>query len=121
MTVAATGSLILGALFLLVAAIGVLRLPDLYGRIHAVTKGGIAGVGFMMLALILFEPTVSVATRSLGIVLFVVLTAPVAAHLIGRAAYVSGVALWTGTIHDELDHRSPEHPDPPDHLSADRT
>lgn len=110
MTIAATGSLFVGSLFLLIAAIGVLRLPDLYGRMHAVTKGGTAGIGFMMLALILFEPTISVAARSIGIMLFVALTAPVASHMIGRAAYFSGVGLWKGTIRDELDDREPEHP-----------
>ena len=121
MSLVGTISLFAGTFFLLAAAIGIVRLPDVYARMHAITKGGTAGIGFMMLGLILFEPSVSVTTRALGIVLFVALTAPVAAHMIGRAAYMSGVDLWTGTIRDELDHRSPEHPEPPEHVAADQT
>lgn len=94
--------LIIGALFMLIAAVGLVRLPDLFTRMHAITKAGTVGVGFMMFALIAFLPEASVVTQALGVMLFVALTAPVSAHMISRAAYLTGVNLWQGTFVDEL-------------------
>jgi multicomponent Na+:H+ antiporter subunit G len=97
--------LVTGALFTLVAAIGVYRLPDLLMKMHASTKAGTLGAGLILVAVIITFDDIGVSTRAFATIIFLILTAPVAAHLIGRAAYVSGVKFWKGTIIDEMkDH-----------------
>lgn len=91
-----------GATFMLVAALGVLRLPDLLTRMHATTKAATLGVSLIMLAVALHFAVESVVARAFGVILFILLTAPVAAHVIGRAGYFVGTRLWSGTIKDEL-------------------
>lgn len=90
-----------GTAFMVVAAIGLLRLPDLYTRMHAVTKAGTLGIGLTLISAAVAFGDVSVTTRTLVALLFVLLTAPVAAHMIGRAGYLGGVALWDGTAFDD--------------------
>lgn len=99
--------LLFGAFFILVASVGLVRMPDLMMRMHATTKAGTLGAGLMAVAMMFFFPDVSVVTRALALILFVILTAPVAAHMIGRAAYYSGVKLWSRSIVDEMrDYKS---------------
>jgi multicomponent Na+:H+ antiporter subunit G len=90
-----------GTAFMLIAAIGLLRLPDLYTRMHAVTKAGTLGIGLTLISAAVAFGDVSVTTRSLVALLFVLLTAPVSAHMIGRAGYLGGVAMWEGTAFDD--------------------
>lgn len=102
--------LLLGTLFVFVAGLGVLRLPDVLMRMHASTKAGALGVALTAVGMIFFYPTLSIATRAMALVLFVLLTAPVAAHMIGRAAYnasdLLGVELWERTFIDQIqEHR----------------
>jgi len=80
-----------GVFFLFAAGLGVLRLPDAYCRMHASTKAASLGIGFLLLALALAFRETSVSTKALIIVFFIFLTAPVAGHLLGRAAYRRGV------------------------------
>ncbi len=96
---------ILGAAFMLVAAIGVVRMPDLLTRMHASTKAGALGGGLLLLAVAVHFGELGITSRALAGVAFMILTAPVAAHMIGRAAYLTGVPLWEGTIVDELRER----------------
>ena len=101
--------LIVGSLFLLLAAIGVLRMPDLLLRIQVATKASTLGVGCMLLALAVYSHDFSITIRALLVITFFFMTAPVAAHMIGRAAYFVGVPLWEGTIVDELQgHYDPQ-------------
>lgn len=94
--------LLVGAFFVLVAAIGLIRLPDLLMRMHATTKAGTLGAGLILLAVAVTYAEVQIIAMVLATIIFIVLTAPVAAHMIGRAAYYCGVELWPGTIADEL-------------------
>lgn len=99
-----------GTLFVFVAGLGVLRLPDVYMRLHASTKAGTLGVALNAAGLVVFQPSLGIFTRALALVLFLLLTAPVAAHMIGRASYFAreelGVTVWEGTVLDRmLDHR----------------
>lgn len=97
--------LLSGALFMLFAAIGALRMPDLPMRMHATTKAGALGSGLIMLAVAIFYGSASVTARSFAIVLFIMLTAPVAAHVLARAGYFVGVPLWKKIVKDELKGR----------------
>jgi multicomponent Na+:H+ antiporter subunit G len=90
-----------GTAFMLVAAIGLLRLPDLYTRMHAVTKAGTLGIGLVLISAAVAFGDVSVTTRALVALLFVLFTAPVSAHMIGRAGYLGGVTLWDGSSFDD--------------------
>lgn len=81
------GLLLVGAAFIFVAAIGLLRFPDLFARMHAVSKATTFGLGCMLLALLAAFPTVAVLTKVAAAIGFVFLTLPVAAHLIARASW----------------------------------
>lgn len=98
-----TGLLILaGSFFCLVAALGVIRLPDPLIRMHAATKAGSLGAGLLTMAHALFYQEMGISLRAVTLILLLLLTAPVAAHLIGRAAYRSGEPLSERTWIDEL-------------------
>ena len=86
--------LLSGTFFAVVAGLGILRLPDLYTRMHASTKAGTVGLGFLLLAVTLHFRDLTVASRALGVLLFLFLTAPVAAHLLGRAMLQRGYPFW---------------------------
>ncbi|MEE9274552.1 MAG: monovalent cation/H(+) antiporter subunit G [bacterium] len=97
----AAAALLIGAFFMLVASIGLVRLPDVYSRIHAATKATTFGMGGILVATaILFERT-DVATHAFLSIFFLFLTNPVAAHLISRAAYRKGPNLASITTLDE--------------------
>jgi multicomponent Na+:H+ antiporter subunit G len=106
--------LITGALFVLIAAVGVLRLPDLLMRMHAATKAGTLGAGLLLGAVMVSVPETGVVVRAAAVVVFLLLTAPIAAHVIARAAYHAGEAqLWDRTSVDELaDHLDQEQQTP---------
>lgn len=91
-----------GSIFMFLAALGVVRLPDLLTRMHATTKAATLGATLIMLALALHFAQVAVVARAFGVILFIMMTAPVAAHVIGRAGYFVGSKLWSGTVKDEL-------------------
>jgi multicomponent Na+:H+ antiporter subunit G len=100
----AAGLLILvGGAFSLIAGIGLVRLPDLYVRMHAATKAGTLGAGLVLAALALESQQLEVAARALAGVVFLFFTAPIAAHLLGRAGYIAGVPLWSQSCRDELE------------------
>lgn len=82
---------VLGAVFGLLAAVGVLRLPDLYTRMHAASKAGVVGAGLMLLAMAIESGDGSVIVRALLGILFLLLSTPVGAHLLAKAAYRVGL------------------------------
>src|SRR5690606_18040263 len=79
--------LLIGALFCLVAAIGVIRLPDLLSRMHAASKAGAVGGGFILLAVMVMSFDIGVAMRAIVGIAFLLLTTPVGAHLLARASH----------------------------------
>ncbi|MEK9900161.1 MAG: monovalent cation/H(+) antiporter subunit G [Alphaproteobacteria bacterium] len=94
--------ILIGALFSLIASIGLFRLPDIFVRMHAATKAGTLGAGLVLLAIAVDSQDIGVVTRAIAGLVFLLLTAPVAAHLLGRAAYLSQAELWSETSIDEL-------------------
>ena len=94
--------LVSGAAFMVLAALGILRLPDLPTRMHSSTKAGAMGAMLIMAGVVLGFAEWLALARGLAIVLFIMMTTPIAAHAIGRAGYFIGVPLWDGTIKDEL-------------------
>lgn len=96
---------VLGATLMLLAAVGVTRLPDIFTRMQASTKAASLGSGLILGAVALHFGELTVVARSLLAIAFIFLTAPVSAHMIGRAAYFVGVGLWEGTVVDDLEGR----------------
>lgn len=94
-----------GAFFVLVAAVGVVRLDDLYMRMHAASKAGTLGSGVLLIALAVFSRETDVVLRAMAGVVFFLLTAPISAHLLARAAYTVGYRPCSLTKHDALAER----------------
>ncbi len=89
----------IGTSFLVLGALGILRLPDVYNRLQAGTKAttlgafsSIVGAGFVDIAYL---------PKALIIAIFILLTNPISSHAIGRASYRSGVKLWKGSVVDK--------------------
>lgn len=92
-----------GALSILFASIGILRMPDFYLRLSVTVKASTLGVGLLLICAAIMFPDVSVTTKAIAIIFFLIITAPIGAHMIGRAAYFTGTPLWKGTIVNELE------------------
>lgn len=98
----ATGLLVLlGGAFCLLGAIGLLRMPDVYTRLQAATKTGTLGVGCLMLGIAIHFGELGISVRALLVIAFLFLTAPVAGHVIARAAYLVKTPIWSRTEIDE--------------------
>ena len=108
--------LITAAAVNLIAAIGILRFPDVYTRMHAASKAGTLGAGLMLVTIALHSGEIDIASRALAGATFFLLTAPISAHLLARAAYVAGIEPWEGT---KIDHLKGHYTDKQGHLSSD--
>ena len=90
-----------GSAFALLAAVGVLRMPDVFTRMQASTKASTLGLGCLLIGAALQLGDFASFIRVASIGAFILLTTPVAAHVIARAAYFADVPLWEGTVLDE--------------------
>ncbi len=99
----AGGLMIIGGLFSLLAAVGILRLPDLYTRMHAVSKAGTMGAGLMFVAIAVVSFEVAVILRAFAGFVFLFLTMPVSAHLLARASLLAGYKPSNATDIKDLD------------------
>lgn len=77
--------ILLGSFFILVSAIGILRFKDLYARLHATTKATSFGLLLLLVGVSLFFNIFPVYVKSLLIIIFIYLTAPLAAHTIAKS------------------------------------
>ena len=93
--------LLIGAVFVFSASIGLLRFPDVYTRMHSASKAGTVGSGVLLLALAVYSMEFSVFSRALAGIAFFLITAPISAHLIARVAYITGTKPWKGTAIDQ--------------------
>lgn len=96
--------IIFGMFLSLASSFGVLRLPDVYTRNHAASKSTTLGVMSTLLGTLLYFYFYEgvIPSRILLGILFLFVTAPVAGHLISRAAYHIGVQLSDHTVQDDL-------------------
>jgi multicomponent Na+:H+ antiporter subunit G len=104
MQIAVGTMMLIGCTFLLLAAIGIIRMPDLFMRMSASAKAGTLGVGCMLIALMLHFRDGAVVTKSILVISFFFLMSPVAAHMIARAGYIVRVPLWKNSVVDEAKH-----------------
>ena len=100
--IAAAVAVLVGAGFGLLAALGLVRFPDLYTRIHATSKAGVVGAGFVLIGLAFVSFDFSIVLRSIVAILFLILTSPISAHLLARATCVVGIRPADITRSNEL-------------------
>ena len=86
MAVVAGILILLGAVFSFIAALGLVRLPDIFTRMHASTKAGVLGSSLILIACGLYFGDGGAWARIVAAIFFLLLTAPIAAHMIGRAS-----------------------------------
>ena len=89
-----------GGFFCLIAGVGIVRLRDVYGRMHAATKPGTLGLALVCLAVMVEAESWLQAVEALFVFLFMIASAPVGAHLIGRAAFHTRAPVEPGTRFD---------------------
>jgi len=87
--------MLIGLFFLVVAAIGVLRLPDVYTRSHAVSLTDSLGAFFVLTGLALYAGISLVLVKILAVLVLLYLINPAIAHLTVRAAHRSGLKPWS--------------------------
>ncbi len=97
--------ILLGGLLAVAAGVGIVRFPDVLSRMHAATKPQNLGLFSILIAVGLQYPTPAVITTLVLIIGFQVLTSPVAAHMVGRAAYRAKAFPKDQLIVDELAER----------------
>lgn len=97
--------LLLGALLMFLAGLGVVRMPDLFTRASATSKAATLGVVLTLAAVAVHFHDFQISVRVVAIIVFMFLTAPVAAHMICRAGYFDGVPLTPKTVCDQLRDR----------------
>jgi multicomponent Na+:H+ antiporter subunit G len=100
-----------GVVLILLAGIGIVRLPDVLTRASAATKAAGLGVALVLAGVAFVIGTPEAAIKLGAAVVLQFLTAPVAGHVMGRGAYRSGAPLWQGTEVDELRNYYEQHPD----------
>ncbi len=98
---------LLGAAFLFLGALGIVRMPDLYNRMQAGTKATTLGNLLTLLGLGILQP--AWLPKLVLIALFVLVTNPISSHALARAAYRSGVPMAESTVRDEYRQALEEH------------
>ncbi|HEY1642929.1 MAG TPA: monovalent cation/H(+) antiporter subunit G [Streptosporangiaceae bacterium] len=95
-----------GLAFSLSGAVGILRMPDVYSRIQCSSKTITMGALPMLIALVVGEgPVSSYGGRALLVAVLLLVLNPVASHALARAAYKSGVPMWSGAVTDQVRQR----------------
>ena len=90
-----------GSAFALLAAVGVLRMPDVFTRMQAATKASTLGLGCLLIGAVLQMGDFAAFVRAASIGGFILMTTPVAGLMIARASYFADIPLWKGTVLDE--------------------
>lgn len=100
--IAAIACLTMGLFFMLVGGVGVVRLPDVYHRLHAASKCSTLGLLGLVLAAMLHVGTLAVITKSIAVIGFAFVAVPVGSHILAKAAHRDNAPQWKGTLGDEL-------------------
>jgi multicomponent Na+:H+ antiporter subunit G len=101
----------MGILFNLFGCIGLVRFPDVYNRLQASTKCVTLGTILLLMGVALISGWGALAAKALVCAVFILVTAPTAAHAIAKGAYASGVELWADSVVDHYaDVAKPEAP-----------
>ena len=102
-----TGLVLVGALFFLAGTVGLLRFPDVYNRLHALTKADNMGLGLIVVGLMLQSGSLAAGLEMLLIWLLVLASGATAAHLIATAALRGGVRPWIANARSRTSRINP--------------
>ena len=91
----------IGLVFDLFGCLGLVRLPDVYNRLQAATKCVTLGTCSILFGMFLIVGFTAAGMKAILCMLFLLRTSPVAAHALARAAHISGVKLWEGSVVDK--------------------
>lgn len=95
--------LVLGTVFILLGAVGLLKMPDVFLRMSASTIAATLGVSSILTALAIYFAELGIIIHVIGTNIFLFLTVPVGAHLMGRAAHKARYKQWDKTVLDRLE------------------
>ncbi|MEE9396398.1 MAG: monovalent cation/H(+) antiporter subunit G [Methylococcales bacterium] len=84
-------AIIAGIFFLFIGSIGLIRLPDFYTRLHAVSKTDTLGIGLIFFGLLFYAGPTMVGIKLILIVFFIFFTSPVSSHALAKAAFRGGL------------------------------
>jgi multicomponent Na+:H+ antiporter subunit G len=96
-----------GCFFILVASVGLLRLPDFFTRIHPAGKADTLGQALVLMGLIVHNGVDFVSVKLLLIITFIFISNPTATHLLAKAAFVAGVKPWRRSSQDQAAPQEP--------------
>jgi monovalent cation/proton antiporter MnhG/PhaG subunit len=99
---------IFGLFFMVVGAVGVVRLPDVYHRLHAASKCSTLGVLGLLLAAVFHIGTIAIAAKAVMVILFAFVATPLGVHMLGKAALRTRTPTWAPTQQDR-DEITPPH------------
>ncbi len=91
---------LLGSIILLIAAIGLVRMPDVYNRLQVGTKASTMGTLLSLLGIAIIHPTW--AGKLIILILFVLFTNPVSSHVLARASHYINIRISKRTVVDKL-------------------
>ncbi len=94
--------LLAGCLAILIASIGLLKMPDLYLRMSASTIAGTFGVASMLIAVAVHFASLGITLHIIGVIIFLILTVPIGANMLGRTAHIIGTKKWEKTVCDDM-------------------
>ena len=94
--------ILIGAFFLLLAAIGLFRMPDIYNRIQTGTKASTLGTILFLIGMSISYIEYTYITKIIILILFIIFTNPISSHALARAAHFMGIPLTKKTIKDCL-------------------
>ena len=95
--------IVVGLVFDFFGCLGLVRLPDVYNRLQASTKCVTLGTCSIMFGAFLMTGLTAAGMKALLCIIFLILTAPVSAHALARAAHISGVKLWEKSVVDRYE------------------
>jgi len=99
--------IIVGITFDFFGSLGLVRFPDVYNRLQAATKGVTLGTCSIMLGILIIRGFSGLGMKAILCAIFLLMTSPVAAHAIARAAHISGVKLWEKSVIDKYEEEHP--------------
>ena len=95
--------IVVGLAFDFFGCLGLLRLPDVYNRLHSSIKCVTLGTSSILFGLFLYKGFTATGMKAILCILFLILTAPVSAHALSRSAHKSGVKLWEKSVCDKYE------------------
>jgi len=93
--------IVIGLVFDFFGCLGLVRFPDVYNRLHSSIKCVTLGTSSILLGLFFFKGFTAAGIKALLCIVFLLLTAPVSAHVIARSAHKTKVKLWEGSVCDQ--------------------